>query len=249
MNLNIKNQLYAEVTMQLEQVKGKEELAFTLYHNYDVQKVTDQNGKEIKFQRKDDYIIVYPEQELTSLTFQYQGTGAPLFSEYIGTYLMPGFVFFPVAGFRDLYSQEYKDLKAVVLEEDVLFDVKVSSITKGKFYSNLPETEFNHFVGESKNIFLLSGWVKEYQYESTRFLFSSFDNVDLVINEIDKFMEKTKHENPEKYAQLENKVFVYSVGFLSFGYRAYYDDIYLCPGLHEDGFELLFSDYMMENCK
>ena len=110
---------------------------FTLYHGYQVAKVTDETGDALPFTREGDYLTVTPQGELSSLTVEYAGSSPMFYSGSQGVCLPGCFPYYPWAGYRKIFYGEPGDetrLLAFIPRTD------------------LPESEFAVKVTGGKNV-------------------------------------------------------------------------------------------------
>mgnify|MGYP000431813834 FL=1 len=79
MDLSIYRQLDAEVSMTLSDT-GLEYYNFTLYHGYNVLKITDIEGNALKYNREGDYVTVIGNGNLQLINIKYSGYSPILYS-------------------------------------------------------------------------------------------------------------------------------------------------------------------------
>ena len=235
MEFIIRNQLEAVVSMEIEQNERQNEYPFTLYHEYKIQKVYDQDGNTLKYKRKNDYILIYPTNNTSKISIEYCGTGSPYYSESNGTYLTSGFPFFPFPGYSIVFDEVNGCFANLELEKEADFDIRIKS--SNKFYCNLLKESENHFVGASKEIILLSGMVSEYTYGTIRFLYPSTFRQEIVEEQIEIFMERMSQEYEELLPTLENKTFVRRPLIFNAERGVGYDDLVIC--------DLFTSDFLV----
>lgn len=167
MDFQVTDRLKGEVTIDIDEETGRDNYYFTLYHTYRVTKVWDQNGRALHFQRDGDYLDVENTGNIESITIQYEGSAPGCYSHKKGILLASYFPYYPRPGYHVVFDNwEYLP----VLEDSVCnFDITVNSTQQ--IYSNLPEVEGNHFQGEADGVFLLSGFVEEFDYRGIRILY------------------------------------------------------------------------------
>lgn len=162
MELTLRRQLKAKVTI----VPDKQDLEtydMTLYHLYEIDKITDENGKELEYQRDENSLTVYGDEDGTeAICMVYHGGSPTFYSNWDAMYLPGWFPYYPIPGFHPIY----KDYEYVnnTLEYEAKFDIEID--TGGIVYSDLERVEENHFSGMSSGPTLLSGFVKEQELES-----------------------------------------------------------------------------------
>lgn len=251
MDLNIKNQLYAKVTMELASDQKPEKYFFTLYHEYKITSIYDENGNQLKYAHSGDYLAIDAKEALQTVTIEYEGTGTPYYSEYVGTYLTPGFPFFPIAGYHIVFNRDNLVFENLELDEKTDFFIKIHS--DKKYYCNLPEVEKNVFKGKSKELFLLNGMVEEYKIGETRFLFPTTYNKALVIEYIDTFMGEYEKKEETFRKSLKNKTFVWMPIINCAEREVFYDDLVMCclfePKYLSDYYQTQYVNQLMEEEK
>lgn len=167
MDFQVTDRLKGEVTIGIEEETKGDNYYFTLYHTYQVTKVWDQNGNVLHFQQDGDYLDVENPGSVETITIQYQGSAPDCYSHKKGILLASYFPYYPRPGYYAVFDKwEYLP----ILEDSICtFDITVNSTQQ--VYSNLPEVERNHFQGEADGVFLLSGFVEEFDYKGIRILY------------------------------------------------------------------------------
>lgn len=158
MDLSIYRQLDAEVSMTLSDT-GLEYYNFTLYHGYNVLKITDIEGNALKYNREGDYVTVIGNGNLQLINIKYSGYSPILYSNY-QTCSLPGFfAYYPIPGFYKI-TGDYTTYNPIEIKSETEFNIRVDSARQ--FYSNLDEVknEKNCFVGVTSYPTLFSGFYK-----------------------------------------------------------------------------------------
>lgn len=169
LDFSFNRQLKCKATVYVD-IKNLNEYKFTLYHNYKVSKVTNQNGNEMKFTQKNDYITVFNDAQTEYLCFEYSGGSPQYYSSYTGVLLPGNFAFYPVPGFSKTFHEDTSvGFLNVSLPYRTKFDVSVKALIKP--YSNLNEVEENRFCGESNSLTLISGFLKTAQIGETQVVY------------------------------------------------------------------------------
>ena len=103
-DLTVRRELKAEVTVELDG-SGLQEYYFTLYHGYRLENVRTALGTGLPFEQKGDHIRVSaPEgEQVTALTFTYEGSGKRHYSTEQGIFLPGYFAYYPMPGWRQVY--------------------------------------------------------------------------------------------------------------------------------------------------
>lgn len=158
MDLCIYRQLDAEVSMTLSDT-GLEYYNFTLYHGYNVLKITDIEGNALKYNREGDYVTVIGNGNLQLINIKYSGYSPILYSNYQACSLPGFFAYYPIPGFYKI-TGDYTTYNQIEIKSETEFNIRVDSARQ--FYSNLDEVknEKNCFVGVTNYPTLFSGFYK-----------------------------------------------------------------------------------------
>lgn len=158
MDLSIYRQLDAEVSMSLSDT-GLEYYNFTLYHGYNVLKITDIEGNALKYNREGDYVTVIGNGNLQLINIKYSGYSPILYSNYQACSLPGFFAYYPIPGFYKI-TGDYTTYNPIEIKSETEFNIRVDSARQ--FYSNLDEVknEKNYFVGVTSYPTLFSGFYK-----------------------------------------------------------------------------------------
>ena len=158
MDLSIYRQLDAEVSMTLSDT-GLEYYNFTLYHRYNVLKITDIEGNALKYNREGDYVTVIGNGNLQLINIKYSGYSPILYSNYQACSLPGFFAYYPIPGFYKI-TGDYTTYNPIEIKSETEFNIRVDSARQ--FYSNLDEVknEKNCFVGVTSYPTLFSGFYK-----------------------------------------------------------------------------------------
>lgn len=158
MDLSIYRQLDAEVSMTLSDT-GLEYYNFTLYHGYNVLKITDIEGNALKYNREGDYVTVIGNGNLQLINIKYSGYSPILYSNYQACSLPGFFAYYPIPGFHKI-TGDYTTYNPIEIKSGTEFNIRVDSARQ--FYSNLDEVknEKNCFVGVTSYPTLFSGSYK-----------------------------------------------------------------------------------------
>lgn len=158
MDLSIYRQLDAEVSMTLSDT-GLEYYNFTLYHGYNVLKITDIEGNALKYNREGDYVTVIGNGNLQLINIKYSGYSPILYSNYQACSLPGFFAYYPIPGFYKI-TGDYTTYNPIEIKSETEFNIRVDSARQ--FYSNLDEVknEKNCFGGVTSYPTLFSGFYK-----------------------------------------------------------------------------------------
>lgn len=158
MDLNICRQLNAEVSMILSD-KSLDYYNFTLYHGYNVLKITDIEGNALKYNREGDYVTVIGNGNLQLINIKYSGYSPILYSNYQACSLPGFFPYYPIPGLYKI-TGDYTTYNPLEIKSETEFNIRIDSARQ--FYSNLDEVqnEKNCFVGVTRYPMLFSGFIK-----------------------------------------------------------------------------------------
>ncbi len=177
MNISSVLQLKAAVTIKVD-LKNLSEYKFTLYHTYKIKNVMI-NGNEAEYERNYDYIDIHNTDGVTvdEITIEYSGYSDKYYSNIQGI-LLPGlFPFYPLAGYIDIYNDDKECFTYDKPEKEINFDITVKSIDR--CFSNLAETDNNHFVGSARTFTIVSGMFKEEVYDDVRIVYPYMDTAQM----------------------------------------------------------------------
>ena len=159
MDLRIRRGLLGKVTMKLEG-PPLSQYPFTLYHGYQVAKVTDETGDALPFTREGDYLTVTPQGELSSLTVEYAGSSPMFYSGSQGVCLPGCFPYYPWAGYRKIFYAEPDDgigLSSFIPRTDLPQSDFTVTVTGGKnLQASLPKVD-GTYQGTANGFSLMGG--------------------------------------------------------------------------------------------
>lgn len=173
MNFKIKNLLSGDVTVKVDN-PNLTEYHFTLYYGYKLKSVTNSSGEKLKYDRDGDYITVHTDAPTESFNFKYKGFSQVFYSNSQSSNLLGGFAYYPINGFRYVYSVADQGSIRTKLSTSVPMSVKVDC---GKtMFSNLESTGKNTFEGTSDSLTLVSGFYKEINTDGIRMIYPYYQN-------------------------------------------------------------------------
>ena len=202
MDLSIYRQLDAEVSMTLSDT-GLEYYNFTLYHGYNVLKITDIEGNALKYNREGDYVTVIGNGNLQLINIKYSGYSPILYSNYQACSLPGFFAYYPIPGFHKI-TGDYTTYNPIEIKSGTEFNIRVDSARQ--FYSNLDEVknEKNCFVGVTSYPTLFSGFYKSnssdiYKIYAITLKGWGFSEIDEeYIDEIQKYINELDNNSSNK---------------------------------------------------
>lgn len=172
MNFKIKNLLSGDVTVKVDN-PNLTEYHFTLYYGYKLKSVSNSNGEKLKYDRDGDYITIHTDAPTESFNFKYKGFSQVFYSNSQSSNLLGGFAYYPINGFRYVYSVADQGSIRTKLSTSVPMSVKVDC--GKKIFSNLESTGKNTFEGTSDSLTLVSGFYKEINTDGVRMIYPYYD--------------------------------------------------------------------------
>jgi hypothetical protein len=180
MNLRLKQIMYADVTLELEK-NASNTYPMTLYHQYEVDTVTDGDGNTLEYERKGDYLTVFG-GEGKNICITYHGGLSNCYSNRQAMFLPGWFAYYPIPGYHTII-EEYQYIENWQ-EEKVEYDITVD--TDVSVFSNLPRVEENHFRGNTKGATLISGFVAEAELDNgIRCIYPYLDRWDDPVKDVE----------------------------------------------------------------
>lgn len=182
MELKVDRKLTCKVTMYPD--KNLSEYTFTLYHGYKVKKVTDQNETSLEFVQNGDYISINCENQISSISILYSGSGKGFYSNYQGIYLAGDFAYYPVAGKQSVHDEYYN---SVIPENIPYFYIDI--LTDLDVFSNLQSIGENCFSGYTQSPCLFAGFLTSKEYNNVTivypYLYGESDYIEDIFAKID----------------------------------------------------------------
>ena len=132
---------------------------FTLYHRYEVQSVTDEEGNPLPYQRWADYLSVEnPGQTaLDVIRVTYRGYSTVMYSSAQGVFLPGGFAYYPMEGKHAVLEDDYFRYNMDTLPQtERQFTVRVQSLCPAVF-TNLEQQADGSFSGSSRVLTVVGG--------------------------------------------------------------------------------------------
>ncbi|WDV47081.1 ABC transporter permease [Clostridiaceae bacterium M8S5] len=210
MELIIKKQLSNRVIMSLDEEVALKSYKFTLYRNYKIEKILDKSKNELEFKRQGDYIEIHnpTDKKLEEIEFIYSGNSPVFYSNYQGV-LLPGcFPYYPIEGYKVVYSKDEGSFIPIIRDRDAQFKVSIESNLD--IYSNLKREENNKFIGNSQAISLVGGFVSEEKVGDITYYSLILEKLDTAnLSNIEMILRKYKREstNNNNFNISDKKVF------------------------------------------
>lgn len=234
MNFKIKNLLSGDVTVKVDN-PNLTEYHFTLYYGYKLKSVTNSNGKKLKYDRDGDYITVHTDAPTESFNFKYKGFSQVFYSNSQSSNLLGGFAYYPINGFRYVYSVADQGSIRTKLSTSVPMSVKVDC--GKKMFSNLESTGKNTFEGTSDSLTLLSGFYKEINTDGIRMIYPYYEapldiggvedyetQLKMLIDKKPKYKGKTVILASSLGSSADDRIFTASDQVLTTNISTIYDD-------------------------
>lgn len=138
---------------------------FTLYHGYEIERVTDEKGETLSFEQNIDHVRIQTNKKhcIKKIHFEYQGYSRKYVSTEQTMYLAGNFPYLPNAGWNEYMIEPNENewqigcnLKGAMYQSE--YDIQISM--KLPVYSNLKRDKRGHFVGKTEGAtFLASPFV------------------------------------------------------------------------------------------
>lgn len=145
--------------------KQKNHYDMTLYHLYKIDSITDLSGKTLSYSRNADYLTIHSETEsLQGIIITYHGGNSCFYCNRNDIFLPAWFPYYPIAGFHHVYDRDKNEFADNHLKQTAEFDV--TFLSDQDIYSDLPETEKNHFAGSATGAMFLSGFFESKTLEN-----------------------------------------------------------------------------------
>lgn len=157
MELSMKKELKAVVTMTIRAERTLPEYIFTLYHGYRIRDVVDDRGNDLSFHQEGDYVIVDNSSmaPVKTICFSYQGHSATFYANSKACFLPGLFPYYPQAGFREIYQD-----MVFVGGDAPEADYRIRGLGQKTVVSNLEEHN-GVLEGRTDQVILLYGFYEE----------------------------------------------------------------------------------------
>ena len=180
MEIQLGRQMKAKVICS-PSVQTLDRYDMTLYYAYQIDRVTDENGEALMYQRDESTLTIYGQPDgIEKICIEYHG-GSPkgkIHANRNEMYLPGWFPYYPIAGWQKIYDTDKNMYVDNQLKEPADFRIQIK--TSKTVYSDLEEVAENRFCGKSEGPTLLMGFVKETELENgVRYIYpyASVENV------------------------------------------------------------------------
>ena len=182
LDIKVKKQLYVTAKVKVD----KEDLSvykFTLYHNYKISKVTDQNGKELSFKQNVDNVEVYSKEAINQIVFTYSGYNSRFYSNSQGVFLPGYFAYYPIAGQWNIYTEDLQDYATNLLAEEASFNLTVDS--PKEIFTNISKDNTGGFTGKTNGLTIMSGFFESEIVDNIEVVYPSFNTCDFTLERME----------------------------------------------------------------
>lgn len=221
MELTVKNQLSAKVTMSVDN-RSLDSYKFTLYHGFIITGAENQDGAPLEFTQDGDYVEVKNSgAQIASITLYYAGYNPTYFAHSQGISLPGNLPFFPRSGYQVVYDVDEQGFYSNFLDEPAQFHIRVNY---GKtVYSNLDSVGHNTFSGVSDNCVLVSGFLDQTAVDGVEVVYPYLDaeqfEEEMLKADVLSFLKSREDDNP-----IEKIIILPYVNMGSYARCNYYSD-------------------------
>ena len=206
---SFQDNLQAHAKIELEQ-SDLEYYEFTLHHGYAVDRVEDEYGNDLKFERQGDFLRIQAVESSRYLNIHYGGHAGKYYSNRQAVAL-PGYMaYYPMAGHRLLWDYDKKGYKAN--DDFQPSDFKVTINSSKNVLSNLPSQGNNTFAGRAGTVSLYAGFLQEKVVKGQRYLYSPLSGQSLRIDpqEVEKEWKRLSTRlGIETEFRLDSKIIIF----------------------------------------
>lgn len=187
MDISIHQELKSQLRVYLENESSTNELQFTLYHSFEIDKIRDDRNVSLPFERSGDYFSVTCEEFPDYLDISYKGSSNLFYSNHQGVCLPGSFPYFPWAGYKKIHylSPEPQDNLAQFVFRDGNCSSRFSVTIEGgkNIVTNLPKNAEGVYEGESSSFTIMGGFLEECEQGGYSFVKCTSCPEDRVLNE------------------------------------------------------------------
>ncbi len=167
MSIRINRKLEASISMEVTPLTSSDVYRFTLYRTYKINRVFDDNGKDLSFSQSGDYFTVTPDSDVKTINVEYEGYSPMFYSNKQGVCLPGSFPYYPWAGYKQIYYAT-PDAEAGLVSfiprtdlPETSYSVKVAG--NYPIYSNLGPVRSEESVHGTASTFSLVGGMLDQQ--------------------------------------------------------------------------------------
>ncbi|MDO4167827.1 MAG: hypothetical protein Q4D32_10525 [Eubacteriales bacterium] len=166
------------------------EYQFTLYHLYHIEKIQDDSGKDLPYERESDYVLVQnPTADLQKVTITYSGDSQYFYATSQGMILPANFEYLPVAGWHKVFVSNWDGIAEITFSRELLpqkarFSVDLRLRGSYPVYSNLmvkrlgKQDGYYHWMiqGESDGLTLIGNpYLEQRKIDGVNVIYSVLD--------------------------------------------------------------------------
>ncbi|MDE6851717.1 MAG: hypothetical protein K2J67_04410 [Lachnospiraceae bacterium] len=201
------------------------EYQFTLYHLYQVEKVQDDRGDDLPFDRESDYLLIQnPSGTLASITIKYSGNSQYFYATSQGMILPANFEYIPIAGWHKVFLTNHDLVSGSFFSRELLpektkFDLEFKLKGSYPIYSNLAVKEVGKqngyyrwkIQGTSDGMTLIgSPYLEQKEIAGVRVVYSVLDETNGPVGENLSLYENLFTELEDIGHSMRGKTFIVS---------------------------------------
>jgi hypothetical protein len=185
-NLKIDNEVKMNTVLKVKLDNSGDSLVFTLYRDFNINSIKDEDGKAVKFNRKGDSVEVILDSKLNkddekTFNFNYEGYSSPLFFADENAVMLPAY--FPYIPSKvNAPAMAYTSTGFYRNDFSYTADYTLTYSGKHKLYTNLNKVGENKWEGKNvRGVTLISGNISEQVCDGIIFYYpticsNKFDN-------------------------------------------------------------------------
>ncbi len=205
LDLKVKKQLYVTAKLKVDR-DNLSVYPFTLYHNYKIKKVTDQNGKKLSFKQDVDHVEVYPTGTLTEINFTYSGYNSRFYSNSQGIFLPGYFAYYPIPGHFTMFTSDWQGYTEVLLPNEANFNLTINP--SKEIFTNISSDNNGGYFGKTNGLTIMSGFLKSQTVNGIEVIYPFFNTsefaTDRLEKDIDNFLKVKKDDVVKKIFVVPN---------------------------------------------
>jgi len=199
MEFEAARRLRGEVTAHIARGAHGSVYRFTLYHGYELSRVSSLQGESLSFEQEGDYVTVHSESGLDGIRFEYVGDGKGHVTNHQGLFLPGYFPYYPLPGFVPLWDEQRRTV-AVPASLRTETDFVVKFTARVPVFSNLPIRN-GVFAGRTTAPSFVGGLVAERLIGDTRIVYypaagEDASSFEATLARLDDLSSRLGVENP-----------------------------------------------------
>ncbi len=246
--LSAKRLLKASIDVTIDE-NNLDEYSFTLYHGYEIKKITDQDGNSLPFEQDVDHVLVKnpSESKIEKIHFEYVGYSRKYVATNQAIFLAGNFPYLPYPGWMeykpepvdDVFDTGSYNLRGLPYETeyDIFFD------TEKEILSNLNEISPSRFVGKSQGAtFVYSKFMREHKLKNGTLYYSMLDAQYYAQNKEQTFAEWERKLANAKISMWGEGLKIFDMACMGDG-----DLVWYVASDHTIDFEPELGEFYLEN--